>query len=353
MIHKLTSYQSAYLADNMARVSRSFAIVAPEVEAPMDDYLATAYLVCRVVDNIEDVARPFAWKQARFQEFEALLHEPERATEVLSRWQQQTWPGLTADEERMMGLAGGLLLWEIYAELPAAYRRPITIWAQEMAQGMCRTIDPAPNDFFTDYDGVRLPLTHGDYDRYCYYVAGTVGSMITDMVVHFYGINGETADALRHDSRTCGRGLQKTNIVKDFGRDLARGFSFLPQEWLAEIDYAPLRLGGAPVEWKRKVLQDVLAELDGSVSYVTGLPLRAPGFRKAGLLMLLPAYETLLLAANRLANLFTTNHAVKISRPKMLQIIALTQKIAADDEAIATTAGELSRRISAELGAHG
>ena len=353
MTQTLLRSQSAYLAGYMAKVSRSFAIVAPEVEAPMDDYLGVAYLICRVVDNIEDAEQPFSWKRARFAEFESLLVQPEDAQAVLSAWDREAWPGLSADEEAMMSVMDGLPLWEIYAAVPPVYREPIAQYAREMSQGMCRSVDPHPQDFFRDCEGVRLPLTPADYNLYCYYVAGTVGSMITEMAVRFYGIDAETAVALREGSQTCARALQKTNIVKDFAGDLARGFSFLPDTWLAEVDYAPLRLAGAPVAWKQDVLSDVLAELDGSVSYVTGLPLRAPGFRKAALLMLLPAYETLLLAASKLPDLFTERHVVKISRPAMMQVIAKTQRVVGDDAAIRTLAQTMSDRVSVELAQHG
>lgn len=353
MTQTLPRSQSAYLAGYMAKVSRSFAIVAPEVEAPMDDYLGVAYLICRVVDNIEDAEQPFEWKRARFAEFESLLVRPEDARVVLSAWEVEAWPGLSADEEAMMGVVDGLPLWEIYAGMPSVYQAPVAQYAREMAQGMCRSVDPTPQDFFHDCEGVRVPLTPADYNLYCYYVAGTVGSMITDMMVTFYGIDTESAVALRAGSQTCGRALQKTNIVKDFARDLSRGFSFLPQSWLAEVDYAPLHLAGAPADWKQSVLRDVLAELDGSVSYVVGLPQRALGFRKAGLLMLLPAYETLLLAASKLPDLFTERHAVKISRPLMMQLIAKTQRVAGDDDAIRALARTMSDRVGVELAQHG
>jgi farnesyl-diphosphate farnesyltransferase len=349
VIQALTKTQSAYLADYMNKVSRSFSLVAPELERPMDDYLGVAYLICRVVDNIEDAERPFMWKHARFAEFEALLTAPEKAEAVLATWETQDWPGLSAHEQAMMTCAGGLMLWEVYAAMPELYRASIQHWASEMARGMRCSVDPSANDFFCDREGVRLPITAADYDRYCYYVAGTVGRMITEMMASFYGLDEATAVILGDDSERCGRGLQKTNIIKDFAKDLGRGFSYLPDEWLAQAAYRPLRLQGAAAEWKTAVLRDALAELDGAVAYVTGLPLEARGFRKAGLLMLLPAYDTLHLAAGRLPDLFTPEHQVKISRAKMSQALARTHRLAADNSGIRIYADEQSARTRAEL----
>lgn len=353
MTEHLTKTQSAYVADYMHKVSRSFSLVAGEVERPMNDYLGAAYLICRVVDNIEDTEQPFDWQRRRFAEFQQMLDDPGRAAAVLAGWEGESWPGLTADEARMMTRAGGLTLWEIYAALPAPYRASIHGWAGEMAQGMCRSVDPADAAFFHQRNGVRLPHTRAGYDRYCYYVAGTVGSMITEMIVRFYDIDEETAGVLTRGSQSCGRGLQKTNIVKDFARDLGRGFCFLPDEWLAPVGYAPLALEGAPAAWKQQVIGDALAELDDSVPYLTNLPRHALGYRQAGLLMLLPAYETLLLAARRLPDLFTPRHEVKIARAKMMQAVAKAKRLAGDDAALRAAAGELSGEVRAELARHG
>ena len=54
----VTKDQSDYLAARMNEVSRSFALVVPSLEEPLDHYMATAYLLCRVADNIEDCGQP-------------------------------------------------------------------------------------------------------------------------------------------------------------------------------------------------------------------------------------------------------------------------------------------------------
>lgn len=344
-----SSTQQQYLAERMAGVSRSFALVAPEVDAPLDAYLALAYLICRVVDNIEDTHQPFSWKVQRYQEFDGLLDAPHSAERVLAAWEALDWPGLTHDERRMMARKNGLRLWDIYAAMPHAVCASIQRWTRRMAEGMARTNDPERGDFFTRHNGVRLPATYTDYDAYCFYVAGTVGRMITELAVEAYGIGEPLALQMGHDSEACGRALQKTNIVKDFAADLKRDIAYLPDEWLREIDYSPLYLAGAPASWKSKVLLDVAAELDASVNYVVALPQAAAGLRRAGLLMMMPAYETILLAAQRLPALFTPEHAVKISRATLGQCVLRARNIAADNAAIHTYAQDMSARIERKL----
>ncbi|NJN83502.1 MAG: squalene/phytoene synthase family protein [Caldilineaceae bacterium] len=331
----------------MNQVSRSFALVVPFLETPLNHWIATAYLICRVVDNIEDCTRSVEWKAERFEELHELLAHPEKAHRVLSGWEQASWDGLTESETAMMGVAGGLPLWQIYSQIPDSARQGIGRWAGEMARGMLSVQDPNDEPHFVEHNGVLMLQREQDYDRYCYYVAGTVGRMSTELVVDHYGLEEDTSSLLFKDCEACGRALQKTNIVKDFAEDLARGVSFLPDEWLQRSGYSPLQLTGASPDWKMMVLDNVLKELRESVHYLMALPFRAKGYRMASLMCLLPAYQTLLLAAKQQHILFTEQHHVKISKLTMAQCAKDAHRMLYDNEAI----DRYSRSIESEIGA--
>ncbi len=345
----LANVQKAYLTTTMKGVSRSFALVTPNVEAPLDDYLSTAYLICRVVDNIEDCTQPFVWQQQRFAEFNHLLYRPEDAPNILRQWQQEAWLGLDAEESAMMSLEGGLMLWQIFATIPEPSRQVIARWAEAMSLGMERVQDPADSGLFVERNGVKLPATEAEYNQYCFYVAGTVGRMATELVIIQYGVNGRQAEKLLNLSDSCGRALQKTNIVKDFAKDLQRGICFLPDTWLREAAYSPLRLAGASHSWKASVIRNVMQELDEAVAYVQALPLTAVGYRRASLLAMMPAYHTLLLAAKKLPRLFTIDHRVKISRQTMAQCMLEAARIAKNNKAIATYAVNMYQKVTDTL----
>ena len=110
-LFELTSTQQTYLDTFMNKVSRSFAVVVPCLEEPLNHVMAAAYLLCRVVDNIEDCRQPFSWKQKRFGEFSQLLSEPALAPGILAVWEGESWPGLTPDERQLMSLTDGITLW--------------------------------------------------------------------------------------------------------------------------------------------------------------------------------------------------------------------------------------------------
>jgi farnesyl-diphosphate farnesyltransferase len=345
----LTHAQKQYLKTRMQRVSRSFAVVLPLFDEPMDAFTSIAYLLCRVADNIEDCERPADWKHARFAELRTLLERPALAPEVLETWSRESWPGLDEAQARMMGPQDGPTLWQLYALVPDAPRSIVRRWVLAMADGMEQSLDPGTSLRTVTRDGVRVLADEESYHRYCYFVAGTVGHMLTDLAVDHYRFGPALSERMLRRCESAGRALQKTNILKDFADDLRRGWCYLPATWLARADWAPLALRGAPLEWKREVFADVLAELEEFTRYVLELPSTAVGYRLGILACLLPAYQTVLLAAQRHGQLFTAEHDVKISRECLSRCLADGRTLVRDDAALLHYGVEQRGRVEAAL----
>jgi farnesyl-diphosphate farnesyltransferase len=345
-----TTAQQSYLNARLQEVSRSFALVVPCLDPPLRHYLATAYLVCRVVDNIEDAGQAAPWKRARFAEFARLLRQPDQAGEILAAWQREQWPALTPAEQAMMGPAQGGPLWQIYAELPPPTQDSIRRWAGIMADGMLQASEAARPPELAGRPDLHVLESEADYNRYCYFVAGTVGHMVTELVIERYDFPPTLAGYLRDRAEACGRALQKTNIVKDFAEDLRRGDCFLPATWLRQAEWTPLQLQGAEAAWKLMVLEDVLGELHTATDYIVALPYSAPDYRRAALLCLLPAYQTMLCAAQSQAYLFTPAHHAKISRTTMAQCLADAQAMVGDNKALASYRRRLEDKIHDQFG---
>ena len=347
---ELTQTQQTYLEQQLATVSRSFALVVPTLEVPLRYHLAIAYLLCRVVDNIEDCGQPYAWQKQRYSEFMRILHDPHHGIEVLTLWEGEAWPALSENETRLMGVMDGLPLWEVYAQMPQGAREIVQHWASAMAQGMSQLGDPEQRPFFVRRQGIQVIATAADYDDYCYYVAGTVGHLATELVIRHYQLAEDIGQALRTYAESCGRSLQKTNIVKDFVEDLTRDICYLPDTWLTKVNYTPLDLRGAAPDWKAMVFADVLNELRSATNYLMMLPYSAPGYRRASLLCLLPAYQTILFASQRHESLFTAEHKVKISRLTMVQCLADSQAMLYDNKSILRYSQRLENEIDSQFG---
>jgi len=77
---------------------------------------------------------------------------------------------------------------------------------------------------------LRVLETEADLDRYCYYVAGTVGHLLTGVFAACRPrIGREHAARLDALAEDFGAGLQLVNILADVARDRQRGVSFVPE----------------------------------------------------------------------------------------------------------------------------
>jgi farnesyl-diphosphate farnesyltransferase len=346
---KLSPTEITYLETWMNKVSRSFAVVVSSLEEPMRSYLAGAYLICRIIDNVEDCKAESLWKRERFEEVARLLHQPAMAKTILPTWDGEVWPGLSAAQRQIMTLADGYPLWQIYSQFPAEVKNIITRWSLQMIAGMSGLEEPDSPPKFVTWNEIQVLANENDYDQYCYIVAGTVGHMATELVIVNYGLNGTTAQKMLQYSEACGRSLQKTNIVKDFKEDLDRNICYLPDEWLNEVRYSPLRLQGATPEWCRKVLMNVLCELQDACDYVLAVPYNVASYRMASLLCLLPAYQTILLTARQSDHLFTPEHPQKISHEVFSQCVLDAQTMVTNNAAVSEYALELTRAVEAQF----
>jgi hypothetical protein len=93
------------------------------------------------------------------------------------------------------------------------------------------------------------------------------------------------------------------------------------------------------------VLLNFVQELEDATRYVLALPYSAAGYRMASLLCLLPAYQTVLLAAERHRQLFTTDHQVKISRQTLAECIRDAESMAADNNLVREYGRQMKRVI--------
>ncbi len=319
---ELESYRE-YLIDVLNGVSRSFVLIIPALEYPLDLQIGAAYAIFRVCDNIEDSQLEYPRKKELFSQLRILLQNPERADEILQRWGAADWPGLTERERALMSPEGGGKLWELYGKFEPFVRDRISRWAGEMVAGMEQFLAPLEeNRFFTDYQGLKVIDTWENFDRYCYYVAGTVGFLCTELTSSHYQFSPQQLEYLNQRAVGFGRALQKINILKDFYKDLEeRKISYIPLEWHRKEGFQTLELKGVSDGGFRELASNLLSELETGRQYIEGLPPSAEGYRFFTLGALLPAYYTLKRAFEEREKLFTPEHNCKISRTTMAKCL--------------------------------
>lgn len=320
-----------FCRDSLDAVSRTFSRPIAFLPDPLRKLITVSYLLCRVADTIED--HPSIPRAARDQMFALLLdvlggrREPELLAQRFERVEGD-------DPELVLGRNLPVVL-RVLARHKAAHRATCARWVSEMARGMCLYThrDPAAN-------GVTALHTLGDLERYCYFVAGTVGHLLTDLFLAELGdaVTPQMALALRRHAESFASGLQLVNILKDITDDRARRWSYVPRTecaaaglGIAELTHparrAEARAAVAPIfDVARRHLADGL-------SYTLTIPKEAEGIRLFCLLPLWMAVRTLVVASTSDA-MFVPNAPVKISREEVETLTAECICLHADDTAL-------------------
>ncbi|EGD87670.1 hypothetical protein H112_04137 [Trichophyton rubrum D6] len=94
---------------------------------------------------------------------------------------------------------------------------------------------------FDSERGIFPIATEHDLEVYAYHVAGTIATLLLELVFRHYPVSISDSDRLRVVSagEGMGRALQYTNIARDIVRDAEIGRVYIPSLWLAEQGLTP------------------------------------------------------------------------------------------------------------------
>jgi farnesyl-diphosphate farnesyltransferase len=324
----------AFCVNLLPAVSRTFALTIRLLGPRLRHQVLIAYLLCRVADTVEDTADlPLADKHALLARFRACLDEggPDAAplAATFARLRGDGPPRI-ADED--LTEHADRVLAE-YRRLSPAVRAAIRPWVQEMCDGMARfaalQAQAAPGRL------VALDTVE-DLDRYCYYVAGTVGHLLTELFrIEHPRVTARHYDRMRGLATSFGLGLQLTNIIKDICDDRSRGWSFVPRQLCRVYGTDPERLTDpAHADRSRRVLDALIAKtrghLDDALAYSCALPRSAWRTRLFCLVPMYFAVRTLSLAA-RDPRLLDPGHKVKITRGEVYRTLCTSYLVASSN----------------------
>jgi farnesyl-diphosphate farnesyltransferase len=202
----------------------------------------------------------------------------------------------------------------------------------EMAQGMSETVRRELRG-----EGLRLQ-DEEDLKRYCYYVAGTVGKLLTnEWALDRKTITPQVKARLEERAVSFGLGLQVTNIIKGVTDDIERGVAYVPHKLFqaAGIDLSTLLENPSDPRGREVVagLADMtLLWLDEALEYTLTVPVVERDIRLFCALPLVFAVRTL---ARALQTTDTFSERVlKITRDEVREIHAEVAASIGDDEAL-------------------
>ena len=208
----LTRYDLQVWLDH---VSRTFSLTIRMLQEPFRTYASAAYLLCRIVDTVEDCESITTDSKCRYlQEFRGRLSgtrnpRPGQAEELFpdpATWEER----LTLHEPAILAMI---------RSFPEPIQDIIFRYVVEMSEGMVIFLERKNEHGFLHLESDE------QLDQYCYYVAGTVGLMMNEM---FATISGTDKSGAKKAAVEFGIGLQLTNIVKDIQKDRLRNIHYCP-----------------------------------------------------------------------------------------------------------------------------
>ncbi len=300
----------------LPHVSRTFALTIPQLPAPLRLAVTNAYLLCRIADTIEDEPALSPGETLAFLErFKAVVAgraEAEAlACEVDKRLSTRTLP---AERELIRNMVRVL---NVTAGLTVPQRLAIQRCVDLMCYGMPR---------FQSSASLRGLAGSTDLDDYCYYVAGVVGEMLTELFCEYDDRIARRRPELQRLAVSFAQGLQMTNILKDVWEDRSRGACWLPQEIFTPLGLDLARLTPEPdVRFDagmRQLIGVAHAHLRNALDYTLCIPAAETGIRRFCLWAVGLAVLTLRKIQRNPG--FTAGSQVKISRSAVAMTRVLT-----------------------------
>ncbi len=317
----------AYQAEILQGVSRTFALTIPQLPAPLRDAVGNAYLLCRIADTIEDEAALSAAQKRAFSErWVGVVEGSEEAGAFANDLGVLLTRSATESERDLIANVGRVV--RITEGFSPRQRRAMQRCVKIMTRGMAEFQEEASLEGLSD-------LKH--LDRYCYFVAGVVGEMLTELFCDY----SEEIDARREElfalSASYGQGLQMTNILKDIWEDRSRGACWLPRSVFlaAGFDLRSLAPGQADpgfVEGLNRLIAIAALHLSNALRYILLIPAHETGIRRFCLWALGMAVLTLRRTYTTPA--FGSGQEVKISRRAVKTVVVTTSALARFDAAL-------------------
>ncbi len=316
-----------YCKEVLPKVSRTFAISIRVLRGDFHKSVLCSYLLCRILDTIEDSSFPdFSDQEAVFNAFTGIFAREDFSERAIQSGLDKFFETaqLRQNESDYYGLLRNTnLVIANFLTLPENYRKVIRECIMEMSTGMLSMVSQRRQSMTPVF-----LKTVADLEKYCYFVAGTVGVLTARLLREHSGrINHSLFNYLEEKSVSFGLGLQMTNILKDCWTDYQRGLCYIPEAMISQHDLSPASFFEPQSAGKaQKTIDDLIAmaanHLDNGLDLILSIP-RSQFRVKLSCLWPLFFAITTLIETKRNRKLLL-GEVVKISRARVQKLMRKT-----------------------------
>lgn len=292
MTKKSTKKDWDFCRTILPKVSRTFAINIGHLDGDIFRTVLIGYLLFRIADTFEDnLFRDENRKvidlrdYSRVFEGDKTLNERLRIYEPLkSRWDEKS-------HEKYLIEKGDSVL-SCYFDLPVVYREIIDPLIVESVTGMSKFQQMKADS----RDKIFQLKDIGELENYCYYVAGVVGKMLTAIFSQSKNISRARSRLERHNVQF-GLALQLVNVIKDYTKDIERGWCYIPLTVTKKYDIDLDSIASLTPGQREGIVKDLsvpaVSYLDSTLEYIKLLSLDERNIRMFCIIPFVLAYMTL------------------------------------------------------------
>ena len=304
----------------LKEVSRTFYLSIQALPKDLHFYVGHSYLICRLLDTLED---------AYDITVETKIKALDKAISCLKSSgnfdkNDDIFKHLAATSDikpfEKVILENSFNIFECTNTFPENVQTVIRKWTIEMAEGMKKYA------FGSDKRKVQLASVE-ELEDYTYYVAGTVGELLSQLfTLDHFKVPEKSKKIMFDNSIAFGKALQYVNIIKDSREDFEEDRCFIPADLLEKKS---ITLEEFFKNDRKEDIKAIYIELigkaekylDDAIEYINVIPRRLWKIRLFCIWPVAMAYATLNGVKKDLDEFIDTNKTYKISRKTVKSIV--------------------------------
>ena len=338
MQNPATFADEVYQEKILQEVSRTFALTIPQLPPALRKVVSNAYLLCRIADTIED---DNALASGQTRQFSDMFIEVVGGNIPAETFSEKLYPLLSdhtieAEHDLIKNVPSVIRITHSFnANQRKALERCIRIMAKGMAD-------------YQDAESLEGLENLQAMDEYCYYVAGVVGEMLTELFCDYSDEINQHKTTMMRLAVSFGQGLQMTNILKDIWEDRQRGACWLPRDIFSSVGLDLVKLTPGNNDSGFAAGLGILIGVAGNhlrdaLEYTLLIPAHETGIRR----FCLWAIGMAVLTLNKLNKHreFSHGNEVKISRRSVKATVLVTSLLARYNPALILLLNFFSRNL--------
>ncbi len=280
-----------YCEETLPLVSRTFAPTIRRLPSGLRLHVTVAYLLCRIADTVEDSEDlSLDKKKSMLETYANIFSAGDKNSLPEFNNYLPALPRKSADDELVYNLEKVLHVYHSFSPMMQSH---IAKWVVEMSHGMHKYAQAIHKRRFSFLKSMR------ELDEYTYYVAGTVGYLLTELFSYSSNkITPPIRQKMELLAGSFGKGLQLVNIIRDMTVDLRRGQSYIPNELLKKYRLTRVTIyqhenAKKAEQLFNELIRNAVEHLDRALDYILLIPKEETRIRLFCMLPLFWAMRTL------------------------------------------------------------